>query len=81
MGSGVYVEFDSSLLTASAYSLNTGVQLWGPVAFPNVNPYASLGMNYVVANGTIYLWTYGGDVYAFNILTGEIKWQYHLKAR
>jgi outer membrane protein assembly factor BamB len=77
MGSGVYVEFDSSLLTASAYSLNTGNKLWGPVAFPNVNPYASLGMNYVVANGTIYLWTYGGDVYAFNILTGAIKWQYH----
>ena len=34
-------------------------------------------MQYVVANGTIYLWTYGGDVYAFNILTGNILWQYH----
>ena len=77
MGSGAYVEFDSSALTATSYSLYTGNKLWGPVDLPNVSPFASLGMQYVVANGTIYLWTYGGDVYAFNILTGNILWQYH----
>ncbi len=77
MGSGAYVEFDSSALTATGYSLYNGNKLWGPVALPNVSPFASLGMQYVVANGTIYLWTYGGDVYAFNILTGAILWQYH----
>jgi PQQ-like domain len=77
LGSGVQVEFDSSALTATGYSLNTGNKLWGPIALPNVSPYSSLGMQYVTANGTIYMWTYGGDVYAFNILTGAILWQYH----
>ena len=32
MGSGAYVEFDSSALTATSYSLYTGNKLWGPVA-------------------------------------------------
>jgi hypothetical protein len=76
-GSGAWVEFDSAALTGTGYSLNTGTLLWGPIALPNVSPFASLGMQYCVANGTIYLWTYGGDVYAINILTGAINWQYH----
>ncbi len=76
-GSGVYVEFDSSALQASGYSLYTGAQLWGPIALPNVSPFASLGQQYCVANGVIYDWTYGGDVYAFNLATGAILWQYH----
>ncbi len=77
MGSGAFVEFDASALTATGYSLSTGNKLWGPVSLPNVSPFASLGMQYVVANGDIYLWTYGGDVYSFNILTGTVNWQYH----
>ncbi len=77
MANGYYVEFDSSALTATGYLLSTGNKAWGPVALPNVNPFASLGMQYVVANGIIYLWTYGGDVYAFQISTGMINWEYH----
>jgi outer membrane protein assembly factor BamB len=77
MGNGVYVAFDSSTLTATAYNLNTGNKVWGPIALPNVSPFASLGMQYVVANDIIYLWTYGGDVYAFNMADGSINWQYH----
>jgi hypothetical protein len=77
MGSGILVELDSSALSASGFSLNTGNKVWGPVALPNISPYSSLGMQYCVANGIIYVWTYGGDVYAINILTGTINWQYH----
>jgi hypothetical protein len=76
-GNNVWVEFDASLLTASGYSLSTGKQLWGPVALPNVSPFSDLGEQYVVANGTIYLWTYGGDVYSIDMTTGNINWQYH----
>jgi hypothetical protein len=76
-GNGVWVEFDAAALTATGYNLRTGEKMWGPEALPNVSPFSSLGEQYVVANGTIYLWTYGGDVYSINMLTGAINWQYH----
>jgi hypothetical protein len=76
-GNGAWVEFDSSALIATGYSLNTGEKLWGPINLPNISPYSSLGQQNVVANDTIYDWTYGGDVYAINMLTGAIKWEYH----
>ena len=49
----------------------------GTNQLPNVSPYASLGENYQVANGTIYVWTYGGDVYAITLADGTIQWEYH----
>lgn len=77
MGYGVWVEFDQATLTAAAYSLQTGNKVWGPVTLPNISPYSSLGQQYIVANGTIYDWTYGGDIYALDILTGALQWEYH----
>jgi outer membrane protein assembly factor BamB len=76
-GSGVYVELTESTLSIAGYSLNTGSQVWGPIALPNASPFSSLGANAVVANGTIYIWLYGGDVYAYNLADGVLKWQYH----
>jgi hypothetical protein len=76
-GNGVWVELDSSALTATGYSLATGSKVWGPIQLPNVSAYASLGENYQVANGTIYVWTYGGDVYAITLADGTIQWEYH----
>ncbi len=76
-GSGAYVELTESTLTISGYSLTTGTQLWGPTALPNVSPFSSLGANALVANGNIYIWGYGGDVYSYNIVTGALNWQYH----
>ena len=64
-------------MTISGYSLTTGTQLWGPTALPNVSPFSSLGANALVANGNIYIWGYGGDVYSYNIVTGALNWQYH----
>jgi hypothetical protein len=76
-GDGIWVELDSSALTATGYSLTSGNKEWGPVELPNVSPYASLGENYQYANGTLYVWTYGGDVYAITMKTGAIQWEYH----
>jgi outer membrane protein assembly factor BamB len=78
VGDGAYVEYTDSTLTITGYSLTTGNVLWGPEPLPGVNPFSSLGANAVNDyNGTIYIWTYGGDVYAVNILTGAILWHYH----
>ena len=59
---GIWIETDQSALTATGYNLATGNKLWGPVTLPNANPYSSLGRRYTIGpNGTIMLWTYGGD--------------------
>jgi outer membrane protein assembly factor BamB len=76
-GSDVYVELTESTLSIAGFSLNTGSQIWGPIALPNASPFSSLGANAVVANGTIYIWLYGGDVYAYNLADGSLNWQYH----
>ena len=76
MGSGVYVELSQSTLSISGYSAYTGSQLWGPIALPDANPFGSLGVNDVIANGVIYIWTYGGDVYAYNLANGALIWHY-----
>jgi len=76
-GSDAYVELTESTLSITAYSLSTGEKLWGPTALPNVSPFSSLGSNAIVANGSIYIWLYGGDVYSYNIRTGVLNWQYH----
>jgi hypothetical protein len=76
-GSGVYVELTESTLSIAGYSLNTGSQLWGPKALPNASPFSSLGANALVAEDTIYIWLYGGDVYAYTLGDGSLKWQFH----
>ena len=76
-GNGIWVEFDAAALTATGYNLRTGEKVWGPKPLPNVSPYSSLGQNNVVADGIIYDWTYGGDVYAIELATGNFLWEYH----
>jgi hypothetical protein len=80
MGSGVYVEFDQATLTSKGFNLKTGTQMWGPISLPNISPYSSLGQQYIVANGIIYDWTYGGDIYAQDMQTGQVLWEYHSRA-
>ncbi|HMK94342.1 MAG TPA: hypothetical protein VK536_02970 [Candidatus Limnocylindrales bacterium] len=76
-GSGAYVELTESTLSITAFSLATGDVLWGPTSLPGARAFDTLGANALVANGVIYIWLYGGDVYAYNILTGALVWQYH----
>jgi len=81
MNDGVWIESDQSALAITGYELSTGSKLWGPVSLPNAEPYSSLGMRYTTApNGTVILWTYGGDAYSIQARTGTINWQYHTPA-
>ena len=75
VGDGVYGEYIQGALTLTVYSLFTGTQLWSHV-LPNARAYDSLGGNSIIANGTIYLFAYGGDVWAYDIATGNLNWQY-----
>ncbi|HMK94100.1 MAG TPA: PQQ-binding-like beta-propeller repeat protein [Candidatus Limnocylindrales bacterium] len=74
-GNGVYVEINEDTMGLAAYSLITGKQVWTASLTP-FNPYDSDGVDWTVANGTIYVWGVGGDVWSVNILTGAINWHY-----
>jgi outer membrane protein assembly factor BamB len=73
-GNGVYVVPNLDTFTVTGYSDYTGAQLWTTV-LPNANPYDSLLINGIQANGTLYLFGLGGDVYAINMATGAILWK------
>jgi hypothetical protein len=74
-GSGVYVEINNQVYTATGYSLSTGTKLW-TTALPNCDPYDSIGgFTGIPANGVLYLWGFGGDIFAINMATGAIIWQ------
>jgi len=74
-GCGVYVVVNQNTLTATGYSIYTGAELWTKV-LPNANTYDTYMISGMVANGTLYMYALGGDVYAMNIQTGTILWHY-----
>ncbi len=81
-GYGVYVEIQSATGIINGYNMNTGAKVWGPIqltgtngGFPVPDPYDSIGgYQSILANGTLYLMGFGGDMWAINILTGSILW-------
>ena len=74
-GYGAYTIINYETGVLNGYSLNTGVQLW-TTTLPSPNAYNSIGgYQSVLANGVIYLWGFGGDVWAVDIATGKINWQ------
>jgi hypothetical protein len=75
LGSGVFVEINQDTMTLMGNSLNTGANLWTTSLAP-FNPYDSDGVNCFVANGSLYIWGLGGDVWSVNMLTGVVNWHF-----
>jgi len=71
---GVYVEINMETLVMNGYSDSTGNLVWGPTSLPNANTYDTDQISGFVANGILYVYALGGDVYAINILNGAILW-------
>lgn len=72
---GVFGELNSATGEAYGYSMTTGLKVWGPLKLPDVNPYSSIGgYQYVSANGVCYVWGFGGEIYAINMVTGALIW-------
>jgi len=73
--SGIYVEINQDNYQAIGYSAATGSQLW-TLQLTNCNPYDSTGgFRNVLANGIMYLYGFGGDIWAINMANGTIIWQ------
>ncbi len=81
-GNGIFVELQSATGVITGYNMNTGILAWGPIQlsgnngiFPVPNTYDSIGgYQTVLANGVMYIMGFGGDMWAVNILTGNILW-------
>jgi len=75
VGDSVYAVVNEETSTLVGYSLTTGTNLW-TTNLGNANPYDSIGgYQAVLANGVLYLWGFGGDIWAINMATGAIVWQ------
>jgi hypothetical protein len=76
ISNGIFVEVNQDTAVCTAYSITTGKVVWGPFTLPNPNPYNSIGSYYgQPAGDMLYVCSFGGDIYAINILTGDILWQ------
>jgi outer membrane protein assembly factor BamB len=71
---GVFIFEDRELLTHTGYSLLTGEKLWGPTE--PADQYDYFRSTTRVAYGNFYFGGYGGIVYCYDTLTGNLKWTY-----
>ena len=75
---GVFCEFTEVTMTWCGFSSLTGQQMWGPTE-PYSNPlgyyfYPGVG---IIAYGNLYTWTFGGQVYCYNLTTGATQWVFN----
>ena len=73
---GTYAEYTKETFTFNGYSTTTGDQVWGPTEAFN-NPLAYYDQTSAVcAYGCLYTWTFGGEVYCFNMSNGQKVWNW-----
>jgi hypothetical protein len=74
VGNGVWTIPSHQNSVLQGYSMTTGQMLWTDNLTP-FDPYDSNGgWMTVLANGTLYVAGFGGDIWSINMLTGHINW-------
>jgi len=77
-GEGVYCEFTRQTFMWKGYSLANGQQLWGPSIPANSSwAYYDFTAPSVVGYGNLYTFGLAGEVYCFDVQTGDLKWSYN----
>ena len=73
---GVYAVYNKETLNWCGYSTLTGQKAWGPTA-PYHNDLAYYNdESAFCAYGNLYGWTFGGEVYCYNMTTGALQWSW-----
>ena len=77
-GDGVFCEFTDETMTWQGFNINTGAKVWGPTtAYSNPLGYYEAGSPTAEVSGTnMIAWTFGGQIYDFNITNGNEIWVY-----
>jgi outer membrane protein assembly factor BamB len=73
---GVYTEFHQSEMSWYGFSLNTGLQIWGPTE-PYPRAFGMYSWQASIAYGMLLALDYGGYVHAYNIQTGKKVWDFY----
>jgi hypothetical protein len=78
--SGVFVEGYQETIQWVGYSLSTGKQIWGPTpsqtAFDYYGSAFATAPTPCMAYGNVYDSSYGGIIYCYNAMTGNLEWTY-----
>jgi hypothetical protein len=73
---GVYTEFHEGEMSWYGFSLNTGVQLWGPTT-PYPKAFGMYSWQASIAYGMLLGLDFGGYLHAFNLTTGKTIWDFY----
>ena len=77
-GEGVFTEYISQAETWTGYSIKTGEKLWGPTQPYNSSwGYYDFAGHGVIGYGNFYTWGLTGEVYAWDVQTGVLKWSWN----
>jgi outer membrane protein assembly factor BamB len=77
-GEGVYTEYTNQFMTWTGYDIKTGTKLWGPTAPKNSSwGYYDFSSPSVIGYGNLYTWGLSGEVYAYDVKTGELNWSWY----
>jgi hypothetical protein len=76
-GEGVYTEYTLQTMTWKGYDIKTGQLLWETEPFNSSWAYFDFGGKGVIGYGNFYTWSMGGEVYAYDVQTGELKWSWY----
>jgi outer membrane protein assembly factor BamB len=77
-GEGVYTEYNNQEMTWIGYSIKTGEKLWGPTQPYNSSwGYYDFSGHGVIGYGNFYTWGLTGEVYAWDVQTGVLKWSWY----
>jgi hypothetical protein len=76
-GEGVYTEYTCQTMTWIGYDIKTGSKLWGPTKpYNSTWGYFDNNAKGVIGYGNLYVWSLDGEVYAYNVQTGDLNWSW-----
>jgi outer membrane protein assembly factor BamB len=74
---GVYTDFTCQTMTWAGYDIKTGSKLWGPTKPYNSSwGYFDNNAKGVIGYGNLYVWSLNGEVYCYDVKTGDQKWSW-----
>jgi hypothetical protein len=73
---GTYAVYNKQTLNWMGYSTQTGKAVWGPTEPYNNDLAYYNDQSSFCAYGNLYAWTFGGEVYCYNMATGEKIWNW-----
>ena len=74
---GVFVITARELTAYYGFDINTGEKIWGPTD-PEHYLQFFLHTTNIIGYGKLYVTGYGGTVYAYDVKTGELAWNYNV---